>query len=577
MPPPAHPLIDRLRAIVGRRHVLQGERATRPYRTGMRYREGPALAVVRPGSLVELWRVLEACVAANAAVLLQAANTGITGGSTPSPEGYDRELVIVNNMRITGLFLLDGGRQAICLPGTTLFQLENALRAIGREPHSVIGSSCFGASVAGGICNNSGGALLRRGPAYTELALYAHVDGDRRLRLVNHLGLELGDDPEDVLARLQRGELTPGAVPAAQGAVPAAPAARASDGEYAARVRRLDATQPARFNADTTRLFEASGCAGKLAVFAIRVDTFPQDGATRTFYVGSNDPEVFTQLRRTVLREFKVLPVSAEYIHRDAFDIAATWGKDMFLAVRWLGTDRLPALQALRNRIAGVAGRLGLARAVNGTRLVRRLMQLLPGHLPPRLRAFRDRYEHHLLLKVPEDGIDEARGHLASVFPGPQADAFECTPHEEACAFLHRFAVAGSANSYLAAHPREVGALVAIDAALMPSDPRWHEFFPEELRADIHAQVVCGHFFCHVLHLDFLVRRGADVERVKRTLKQWLDARGAKFPAEHNFGQMYEAPPEVVAFYRSLDPTNTFNPGVGHTPRGADWREAPSG
>ena len=28
-------------------------------------------------------------------------------------------------------------------------------------------------SVVGGICNNSGGSLLQRGPAYTEMALFA--------------------------------------------------------------------------------------------------------------------------------------------------------------------------------------------------------------------------------------------------------------------------------------------------------------------------------------------------------------------------------------------------------------------
>jgi D-lactate dehydrogenase len=53
----------------------------------------------------------------------------------------------------------------------------------------VIGSSCIGASVIGGICNNSGGSLVQRGPAYTEMSLYARIDENGKLTLVNHLGL----------------------------------------------------------------------------------------------------------------------------------------------------------------------------------------------------------------------------------------------------------------------------------------------------------------------------------------------------------------------------------------------------
>ena len=44
-----------------------------------------------------------------------------------------------------------------------------------------------------------------------------------------------------------------------------------------------------------------------------------------------------------------------------------------------------------------------------------------------------------------------------------------------------------------------------------------------------------------------------------------LAARGAKFPAEHNVGHLYEAEPVVKEFHRQLDPTNTFNPGIGKT------------
>src|SRR5690606_2508919 len=147
--------------------------------------DGEVLAVVRPGTLVEQWRTLKACVEAGVIVIVQAANTGITGGSTPFGDGYDRPIVIINVMRIARVDLIRGGEQVIALPGATLDRLEKTLRAIGREPHSVIGSSCIGASVVGGVCNNSGGSLIQRGPAYTELALYAQVGPNGTLRLVN--------------------------------------------------------------------------------------------------------------------------------------------------------------------------------------------------------------------------------------------------------------------------------------------------------------------------------------------------------------------------------------------------------
>ncbi len=46
---------------------------------------------------------------------------------------------------MTRIDLIRDGHQVVCLPGATLENLERRLRPIGREPHSVIGSSCIGA------------------------------------------------------------------------------------------------------------------------------------------------------------------------------------------------------------------------------------------------------------------------------------------------------------------------------------------------------------------------------------------------------------------------------------------------
>ena len=65
-------------------------------------------------------------------------------------------------------------------------------------------------------------------------------------------------------------------------------------------------------------------------MFAVRVETFPKERETRVFYIGANQPAVLTRLRRHVVRRFDSLPVSGEYIHRGAFDLAERFGKDIF-------------------------------------------------------------------------------------------------------------------------------------------------------------------------------------------------------------------------------------------------------
>ena len=65
MPPDTIPddaLLARLRDVIGRRHVLTGARATRRYRKGYRFGDGTVLAAACPGTLLELWQVLQATV-----------------------------------------------------------------------------------------------------------------------------------------------------------------------------------------------------------------------------------------------------------------------------------------------------------------------------------------------------------------------------------------------------------------------------------------------------------------------------------------------------------------------------------
>ncbi len=154
-------------------------------------------------------------------------------------------------MKLNQIQVLPEFNQVVAMPGSTLYDLEKILKPLGREPHSLIGSSCIGASVVGGICNSSGGSLVRRGPAYTELALYGRVSDDGKVELVNHLGIDLGNTPEEILTNLQNRGYSSEDVQVSD--------KLASDHEYAERVRDVDADTPSRFNADERRLFEHQG------------------------------------------------------------------------------------------------------------------------------------------------------------------------------------------------------------------------------------------------------------------------------------------------------------------------------
>lgn len=555
-------LIRELKTIAGAGQVITRGQRIRRFVRGFGYGAGRALAVVRPGSLVELWRAARACVRAGRIIILQAANTGMTGGSTP--EGmYDRGVVILNTMRLKGIHMLNGGAQVLCFPGTTLGELERELRPLQREPHSEMGSTWLGASVVGGVCNSSGGILVQRGPAYTEAALYAQVDETGELRLVNELGMDLGHDPEEQLESLERGEFF---------RVLNDMHVRACSAHgYIEQVRDVDAHSPARFNADPRYLNGVSGSAGRLIVFAVRLDTFPRHAATHIFHLATDDSAVLSDIRRRMLGDAALVPIAAEYMHRDMFQMAARYGKDTFIAAWTFGAGRLASLLRFKTAVDGLAGFIGLGRAHLTDRLLQGLSQLAPPHLPAGLRERGERYAHHLFLRVGGEQLAGVRALLSDVMPPLKGACHECAPEEGRKTFLHCFTAACVANRYPALMGETGGSLVQLDVALRRNDRAWWYVLPDHLKAMVEQTLVYGHFFCHVFHQDFILKKGADAAAFRRGMQAHYEARGAECPGEYNVGQLHKAKPELAAFYRKLDPTNTLNPGIGKTSRNKDW------
>lgn len=556
--------IQKSAAIVGKDAVLQDPALMLPYTRGFRYGNSSAFAVILPGSLLELWRTAQLCAAADMIIIAQAANTGITGGSTPEGD-YDRPVVILSMRRLKGIHLIKQATQAVALPGASLFELEDMLAEHHREPHSVIGSSCIGASIIGGICNNSGGALIQRGPAYTELSLYAQLNAQGELELHNELGIELGDSPEEILQNLENRRYQDSDIRSEDKA--------ASDREYEQRVRDVDADSPSRFNNDGRRLYGASGSAGKLIVFAVRIDTFPKPEREQVFYIGTNHPQDLTDIRRHILQHFAELPVSGEYIHRGFFDLAERYGRDTFRIIDSFGTKRIPAFFALKNTVDRLCAKLPFMPRFFADRFTQCCMNLLPSHLPAFMRSYRERFEHHLILKMSDSGIEAARDYLSAFFREREGDFYACNQKEGDKAILHRFVIGGATGRYWQVHHKDVGDIMSLDIALKRNESQWFEQLPPELDAQIEKRLYCGHFFCHVMHQDYILKKGANAEAIKAQLLAFFDSRGAEYPAEHNVGHLYHAKAVLRAFYQSKDPCNVLNPGIGKTPKGKHWTD----
>ena len=552
-------IIEQLKSVVGHKGVLSSKSKTAYYRSGFRSGFGGSVGVVFPKSLIELWETLKVCVDANCAIIMQATKTGLTEGSSPSGFDYDREVVIINITRIKKIILLDGGKQVIAFPGSTLHELEGELSSIKRAPHSVIGSTTIGATIVGGIANNAGGALCKRGSSYTELSLYARVNEEGNLELINHLGIEnLGETPEEIFKNLEKGSFSKEDI---QGMDKAA-----SDREYQNRIRNIDAEIPNRYNADPNRLYEVSGSAGKVVAFAVRVDTYPMPKEKKVFYLGTNNPNDFSKLRKDILKNFSELPEMCEYMNREIFDTAKKYGKDVLLSIKHIGTKRLPKLYAIKSNMEYYLNKIPLVPKFLPDQILYYLSRLFPEHLPKRLIDYRNQYEHYLILDMSDEGIEEARKYLEKEWSSLDGVGFfECNEDEQKSALMHRFAAAGAAIRYQTIHQRKTEEVLALDIALLGNDTEWMEKIPDEIKEDLDLSLYYGHFMCHVFHHDYILKKGTNIKDVKENLLKRLDQKSAKYPAEHNVGHMYKADETLQKHYRELDPTNTFNPGIGFT------------
>ena len=543
--------------VVGKKNFLISEKEKTPYTTGWRTKPGECEFVVLPDSLSNMWAVLKLCVENNKYILMQAANTSLTGGSTPNGK-YDQGLVIINTTKLKTIIPIKKGNQVLAFPGSTLYDLEKKVKPYNRAPHSEIGSSCIGASVVGGVCNNSGGALIKRGPAYTELSLFASVNNKGKLELHNKLGVELGKSPEDILKNLDNGNFSEENIKNSN--------FKASSTDYKSIIKDTNADTPARYNADKRRLYDASGCSGKLAVFAVRLDTFEKENEEKTIYYSTNNAEDLTRLRKKIINEIEELPIYAEYMHNDAYSVSKKYGKDAFYLIYYLGTSCMPFFYKTKSKLESFFKNSKFFSNKTLDLILNAFVSILPNQMPKVFDDLNNKFKHHLILKCDQKIFDEVLKVSKNIFnENNKNNLLICSTKESKKLTLNRFVFAGAsarcANLSRNANPD----LLPFDVALKRNDDNWFHDIALDAKKDVLKTLTVGHFFCLVFHREYVIKKGINNNIVKDKVLKWFDEIGAKYPAEHNVGHVYEADDNLRKFYKKLDPCNIFNPGIGKT------------
>ena len=165
-------LLDRLRAICGKEHVLSGEGLVAFERDWRGREQGRSLCVVRPACTEEVAQVVQACVQAHVPMVPQGGNTGLVMGSTPDTSGQE---VVINLQRMHQIRQIDAANATLTAEAGCVLQhlQEKADEAGFLFPLSLASEgSC---TLGGNLASNAGGTQVLRYGNARELCLGLEV------------------------------------------------------------------------------------------------------------------------------------------------------------------------------------------------------------------------------------------------------------------------------------------------------------------------------------------------------------------------------------------------------------------
>ena len=457
--PAQQALPDQLTQICGAANVQQNVE-----QKGSRLGKGEAFVVVKPGSIQEAIDALQACVDADACILPQGANTGLTGASVPRghEHGVDRPTVVINMTRLDKIMPIDDGQRMVCLAGAGIHSVLQKAAGLSepRESHSVLGSIFLNPTTAAGVAFGSGGTQLRKGPVYTERLLYAKVNADGKVEVVDSLGLK-GAGTGALYGKLEAGAIS-------QTDVDSGCTLSASQSTYGASVCECEGhagKHVSRFNASTAGPLP-NRSEGKVLILATVHDTFEKPKKSKLLWVSVDNFSTAQRLKRDVCLAGGAadLPTSCEYMDRDSVTAVDEAGRVLCWMISLVGIgSTLKTLWDLKIKFEALPIPYSTMIADKALFL---LNPLCPNALPAKVRELTAKHDHHLLITVGDfgHGEDERFSNRLAAFSATNAvSVHTCTSDETPWVSYFRFAAAPAFRTWCIGNGLEG---VSVDYAL---------------------------------------------------------------------------------------------------------------
>ena len=143
-------------------------------------------------------------------------------------------------------------------------------------------------------------------------------------------------------------------------------------------------------------------------------------------------------------------------MHRDCYDAAKKYSKDTFIVIEKLGTNFLPSLFEFKRIVDIIAEKVKFLPEKFSDKLMQFLSNFWPNHLPKKMEAFREQFEHHWIIEMTDEGINEAEIYFKDFFKNKKGDFFICNSHEGKKAMLHRYVSASAIGRYQALNKNNI-------------------------------------------------------------------------------------------------------------------------